>query len=215
MVPPFLAYYAIAAKDQATLKQAAHQCELYRDVLITPSGPWLHIVGTHVSDEQLWSSSNGWAAAGMARVLATMAKSPYKDSTRREQKSLTSMIRGIIDGVIKLDTDSSGLLRNYLNDTTWFGEIAGTSILAATAYRMAVLEPGIFGKKYTDWAKRKMDVVDRLIDSKTGIVAPAVNPLNWHDRTPYTSGSPEGQSFVVLLHAAYRDWKGGRYRRGY
>lgn len=36
-----------------------------------------------------------------------------------------------------------------------------------------------------------------------GIVAPAVNPLGWGDTTPDTSGSPEGQAFAVLLHAAY------------
>jgi rhamnogalacturonyl hydrolase YesR len=215
MVPPFLAYYGVASKDEATLKEAARQCGLYRDVLVTKDGPWLHIVGDHVQDEQLWSSSNGWAAAGMARVLATMVKSRYKDSTKDAQRSLISMIKGILDGVIKFDTDSSGLLRNYVNDTTWFGEISGTSILAATAYRMAVLDPATFGKRYTEWAGKKMDVVDKLIDAKTGIVSPAINPLNWHDRTPYTSGSPEGQSFVVLLHAAYRDWKGGRNRRGY
>ena len=213
MVPPFLAYYGVATKDEATLKEAARQCELYRDVLVTPALPWLHIVGDHVSDEQLWSSSNGWAAAGMARVLATMQNSKYKSSTKTQQASLTSMIKGIVDGAIKFDNDNSGLLRNYLNDTTWFGEIAGTSLLAATALRMAVLQPSVFGKKYTDWAVKKMDIVDTKIDTQTGIVAPAVNPLNWHDRNPYTAGSPEGQSFVVLLHAAHRDWKGGKQRR--
>ena len=214
MVPPFLAYYGVAEQDLATLKEAARQCELYRDVLITDDKPWLHIVGDHVSDEQLWSSSNGWAAAGMARVLATMQNSKYKSQTKTQQASLTSMIKGILDGAIKFDTDASGLLRNYLNDTTWFGEISGTSLLAATALRMAELQPSVFKKGYTEWAVKKMDIVDKKIDAQTGIVAPAVNPLNWHDREPYVDGSPEGQSFVVLLHAAYRDWKGGKKSRG-
>ncbi|KAF2200188.1 Six-hairpin glycosidase [Delitschia confertaspora ATCC 74209] len=207
MVPPFLAYYGVASKNETLLKEAARQCELYRDIMVTEKGPWLHIVGDHVSDTELWSTGNGWAAAGMSRVLATMLKSKYANSTKKEQDSLASMIKTIVDGAIALDTDSSGLLRNYLDDETWFGEISGTSILAATVFRMAVLRPTEFGKKHTNWAQKKMEVVDKLIQKKSGIVSPAVNPLNWWDKSPYTVGSPEGQSFVVLLHAAFRDWK--------
>ncbi|KAJ4287373.1 hypothetical protein N0V90_012772 [Kalmusia sp. IMI 367209] len=212
MVPPFLAYYAVATCDVSLLKESARQVKLYRDVLIQPSGVWMHITGPEVQDYQLWSTGNGWAAAGAARVLATLKKSPYAEDTTAEQESLTSIIKSILDGAIELDTDESGLLRNYLNDTTWWGEISGTSILAATALRVAVLEPETFGSEYADWAVEKMGVVDGHIDAEEGdnkgIVSPAINPLDWHDTTPYTTGSPEGQSFVVLLHAAYRDWKG-------
>ena len=211
MVPPFLAYTGVATSNLTLLKEAALQAKLYRDVLIQPAGVWMHITGPEVQDYELWSTGNGWAAAGMARVLATMKKSRYARKTKGEQKVLTGLIKEILDGAIKLDTDETGLLRNYLNQTKWFGEISGTSILAATALRVAVLEPETFGKKYTRWAVEKKGVVDGLIDENEGanygIVAPAVNPLNWWDETPFTSGSPEGQSFVVLLHAAYRDWK--------
>lgn len=212
MAPPFLAYYAVVTADLDLLKQAAQQCLLYHDVLSTNLGPWHHIVGPVSQDLGLWSTGNGWAAAGMARVLATMMKSPFSGATKNEQNALITDIKTIIDGAIKLDTDSSGLLRNYLNDTTWYGEISGTAMLTATSYRMAVLAPSQFGAKYTTWANKKLQVVDGCINTTTGIVAPAVNPLWWEDPTPFTAGSPEGQSFVVLMHAAYRDWspKGGR-----
>jgi len=211
MAPPFLAYYAVAMADVDLLKQAAQQCLLYHDVLSTSLGPWHHIVGPVSQDLGLWSTGNGWAAAGMARVLATMMKSPFAEATKNEQNALIADIKAIIDGAIILDTDSGGLLRNYLNDTTWFGETSGTAMLTATLYRMAVLAPSTFGTKYTDWANKKVQVVDSCINNTTGIVAPAINPLSWGDRTPFTTGSPEGQSFVVLMHAAYRDWssKGG------
>ncbi|OCK84706.1 hypothetical protein K432DRAFT_432094 [Lepidopterella palustris CBS 459.81] len=212
MAPPFLAYYAVATANVTLLKEAARQCIEYHDVLSTPLGPWHHIVGPKSQDLGLWSTGNGWAAAGTARVLATMVKSPFAGATKGEQKALIANIKAIIDGAISLDTDSSGLLRNYLNDTTWYGEISGTAMLTATTYRMAVLSPSNFGAKYTNWAMKKKDLVDKDINATTGIVAPAINPLNWKDNTPFTSGSPEGQSFVVLMHAAYRDWasKGGR-----
>jgi rhamnogalacturonyl hydrolase YesR len=206
MAPPFLAYYAVATADVDLLKQTAQQCLLYHDVLATDLGPWHHIIGPENQDLGLWSTGNGWAAAGMARVLATMMKSPFAEATKNEQNALIADIKAIIDGAIILDTDSSGLLRNYLNDTTWFGETSGTAMLTATSYRMAVLAPSTFGAKYTNWANKKVQVVDSCINNTTGVVAPAINPLSWGDRTPFTTGSPEGQSFVVLMHAAYRDW---------
>jgi len=212
MVPPFLAYYAVASSNLALLKESAVQAKLYRDGLeVTPEGVWLHIRGTHGTiDLAPWSSGNGWAAAGMARVLATLRKSRYNKDTKEEQDLLIGLIKQILDGVIALDVDSSKLLRNYLNDASWWGEISGTSLLAATAFRVAVLAPKVFGPKYTNWAIEKKRVVDTKIDATTGIVAPAINPLNWHDRNQYLNGSPEGQSFVVLLHAAERDWRASK-----
>lgn len=54
------------------------------------------------------------------------------------------------------------------------------------------------------WAKENMDAIASHVD-ENGLASPAVNPLGWGDRTPFTSGSPEGQSFIVLLYAAWRD----------
>ncbi|KAL6890873.1 hypothetical protein GGI43DRAFT_430465 [Trichoderma evansii] len=52
-------------------------------------------------------------------------------------------------GMSNLD---DGLLRNYLDDPSWFGEISGTSVLSAVAYRMAVNDPNIFPQSYIAWA---------------------------------------------------------------
>jgi hypothetical protein len=70
---------------------------------------------------------------------------------------------------------------------------------------MAAIDPVIFNSTYTDWADARRQAIAAHVNN-TGIISPAVNPLNWHDHTPYTAGSPEGQSFGVLLYAAYRDW---------
>ena len=101
-----------------------------------------------------------------------------------------------------------GLLRNYLNDTTWFGEVSGSGLLAAVTYRMAKSDPETFGSSYVKWAGALQTAVAAHVDSFTGIASPAVNPLGWGDRKPFTTGSPEGESFAVLLYAAFRDWKG-------
>lgn len=215
MVPPLFAYYGVYEDDEGLVREAVRQCCLYREILGTEKGLWKHIasVGEHTpgereeDDEGLWSTSNGWAAAGMTRVLAAIRGARFVEQMQEEQRSLVEMIEGIVRGAIDEDTDDSGLLRNYLGDDTWWGEVAGTALLAATVFRMAVLEPDIFGTKYKDWASRKMDTVGRYIDIETGIAAPIVNALKESQRTPLSGPNPEGQAFVVLMYTAWRDWK--------
>ncbi len=211
MVPPALAYYGIFSADIDVVKESMRQCELYCEVLGTQKGYWKHIAnaegtGSVKSDDGAWCTSNAWAAAGMARLCATLRKSHYASETEREQKALLKMTKDILDGAIDADTDASGLLRNYLDDETWFAEVAGTALMAATTFRMAVLEHGIFGEQYTGWATSKLEAVGRHIDEETGIVAPVVNSLKEGQRTPLNGINPEGQAFVVLLYAAWRDW---------
>lgn len=50
---------------------------MYRDILLITNGDrkglWRHIVGpSDKADEGAWSTGNGWAAYGMARVRATI-----------------------------------------------------------------------------------------------------------------------------------------------
>jgi rhamnogalacturonyl hydrolase YesR len=214
MVPPALAFYSVVINDFSYMQKAVQQCELYCAVLMTESGCWKHIVNVEEGngrkkDEGLWSTSNGWAVAGISRVLATIDKSGFGGCPLgEEEQSLVEIIKGIIDGAMSLDTDSSGLLRNRLDDESWFGEAAGTALIAATVFRMAVLKPVVFGQqKYIDWALKKIDVVENCVDQETGIVAPVVNPTTDDQRTPLDGVSPEAQAFVILLFAAWRDWE--------
>ena len=218
MVPPFLAYYGVFTNDLGLVKEAVRQCELYCDVLGTAKGGWKHIVNAEGSDPDLkvdpglWSTSNGWAAAGMARVLSSMRGSAFADETKDEQKSLVNMTKDILVGATSFDTDNTGLLRNYLDHDTWFPETSGTALLAATAFRMATLEPATFGETYASWALRKLNAVKQCIDENSGLVSPVVNPLKESQRTPLDGVSPEGQAFVVLLYVAWRDWKAATHK---
>lgn len=220
MAPPFLAYYAVATSNTSLLRLTIQQCGLYRQILqanMTTTtqknmqGIWEHIIGPNDYQPGLWSTGNGWAAAGMTRVLATTLKWEISASWTPEQQLLTQWIKEIIDGIMEGSATSiepsSGLLRNYLNDTSWFGETSGTALISSVVYRMAILAPDIFGQGsiYIAWAEKLRKSVVAHVDAN-GILSPAINPLNWDDDTPITTGSPEGQSFGVLLAAAYRDW---------
>ncbi|KAI1342151.1 hypothetical protein F5Y15DRAFT_374358 [Xylariaceae sp. FL0016] len=220
MAPPTFAYWAVATGNETRLNEAMRQCLLYRDVLAVPSdadddaaGLWHHIIGPESQDLGIWSTGNGWAAAGMARVYATAKKSRFapEGETADNMGQLKDLIKRILDGAIALDgaEPDESLLHNYLNDTSWFGELSGTTVLTATAYRMMQLAPEEFrdDSKYAAWADRKRgEIISRI--GNNGLLAPVINPLDWSDRTP-ASESPEAQSFAVLMFAAYRDTHSG------
>lgn len=225
MAPPFLAYYAVLTNNQTLLNMTIYQCFLYRQILranineSTPHvGVWEHIIGPQNEDVGLWSTGNGWAAAGMTRVLATVKKAvlaPRHDAWRtRAVAALTEYIMEILSGAMNAPQDG-GLLRNYLNDTNGdghgFGEISGSSLLASVAYRMAVLSPGRACGEHVAWADAIREILGGSDTdgnphiTSNGTATPTVNPLGWLDTMPNTAGSPEGQSFVVLMYAAWRD----------
>ncbi|KAK7034656.1 hypothetical protein VNI00_012298 [Paramarasmius palmivorus] len=210
MAPPFIAYYGLDKSDASLIKEAVEQCKLYREVLLSSSPRlWKHIVGNLHPDPGHWSTGNAWAAAGMTRVLATVLRAPsYVVSASQKRtwaNELTSMIKEIVDGAIT-SPDDDGLLRNYLDDTTWFGEISGSSLISAVVYRMAILQPDVFARDtYLEWADATRETLGEGHVTEEGIVRPAVNPLGWDDREPFVTGSPEGQNFVVLMYAAWRD----------
>ena len=210
MFPPFLAFYAVAANDLELMREAVKQCGLYREILTIESGPkkglWKHIVGpSEMTDEGVWSTGAAWAAYGMVRVRATISGwRPSNETMSEELSQLDSWIGEILDGAIRTDDDDSGLLRNYLGDEGWFGETSGTALLAAVAYRMAVLNPAMFAQsKYVNWAHQKREAVLALVD-ENGYAFPAANPLK-HDSKEPVRESAEGVSFLLMLGSAWRD----------
>ncbi|KAI5464403.1 Six-hairpin glycosidase-like protein [Mariannaea sp. PMI_226] len=204
MSVPFLAYLAVQQDDTGLMAQAVAQCGLQRDVLKTSQfASWRHIIGPQSEDDGLWSTGNGWAAYGMVRVLHTLQKWSGSASMTSQAGQLKDWIKEILDGAMASDLDD-GLLRNYLNDESWFGEISGTALLSAVAYRMAVNDPGMFPQKYISWADSNRAALSKKQDGD-GVFSPAVNPYDWSDRSKLTSGSPEGQAFAVHLYTAYRD----------
>lgn len=189
----------------------------------TASGLWEHIIGPVNGDSGIWSTGNAWAAAGMTRVLATVLKAPsqmYKAQPtsasdlavswkNQAVQDLTTFIRDILDAAMQMPMDK-GLLLNYLDDNQWFGETSGTALLASVAYRLGVLAPslGIESKSvdnYIQWAENIRSAFGQGHITSNGTATPAVNPLGWNDKTPWTAGSPEGQNFVVMMYAAWRD----------
>lgn len=123
MVPPFLAFYGVATGNESLLTEAVKQCRLYRQYLkdngSDTDGLWRHILLGRGTDTGFWSTGtlhlpytlpmthriplptgNAWAAAGMTRVLATIAASPYSSSFKSEQQDLVQWANEIQSAIV-------------------------------------------------------------------------------------------------------------------
>lgn len=142
-----VAYLAVQQNNASLMAETVSQCGLYRDVLKTGQHlNWRHIIGPQSQDTGLWSTGNGWASYGMVRVLYTLQKWSGSSGMNAEANKLKSWIKEILDGASFSGLDD-GLLHNYLDDDSWFGEISGTALLSAVAYRMAVNDPAMFPRE--------------------------------------------------------------------
>ncbi|KAL8784803.1 MAG: hypothetical protein Q9195_008883 [Heterodermia aff. obscurata] len=214
MAPPFLAYQAVASNNKTLLREAGRQCLLQQEILRPQRahnrthGLWRHIIGPDdAQDLGLWATGNGWAAAGMIRVLATIQHWGPSKGWTSEQNSLKKSIIDILNGAAHAATRGQPpLFCNYLDDGTWFADAASTAVIASVAYRMAVLAPDVTKQHHIAFADKLRKAVEAHVDNVTGLVAPTVNSLDWKSRIPSAEGSPEGQSFAVLMFAAHRDY---------
>ncbi|GAA6064633.1 hypothetical protein JCM10212_000602 [Sporobolomyces blumeae] len=204
MVPPFLAYFGAITKNSSLLAQAYTQCQLYRKYLSTDStGSLRHIVLGDWQDNGLWSTGNGWAAAGFTRVLATMQNSQYADQFASEISDLKKWTKQLLTAAFS-NLRSDGLLPNYYDLPSSFSDAAGSALLASAAYRLAVLDPkGDYASILASAATIRA-AVNSGVDSSSGLLSPVVDPLAFAQQG---KTSPEGQAFVLLLHSAWRDWQ--------
>ncbi|KAI0776859.1 Six-hairpin glycosidase-like protein [Trametes elegans] len=218
MVPPFLAYYGVLTDNDTLIQEAYDQCRLYRQYLVDEDagGLWKHIVLGNYNDNGHWSTGNGWAAAGMLRVLGTIQYSSYAEQFESQAGDLTDWVSEIHDAIYP-HLRANGLFGNYADDSASFNDAASTAILASTVYRLALLT-GI-ETHISDAERSREALFAPASNSSTGSPAgsalahftwdmwltPVVNPDAFGEEG---KESPEGQAFVVELHAAYRAWAG-------
>ncbi|KII95923.1 hypothetical protein PLICRDRAFT_34874 [Plicaturopsis crispa FD-325 SS-3] len=204
MAPPFIAYYgALQGGDQElTLLQTAYdQIRLYRDELRDEStGLWKHIVLGSWQDDTLWGTGNGWAAAGMLRVLETINQHNHS-SLAAQKQDLQDWVNEIIGAAWTFQA-SNGTLLNALNDPSSFADSSSTALLASVTYRMAALTNDT---THLPAANRALKVVEASVDAD-GWLQNTVDPLTFNTPTAAGDHSPEGQAFVLLLEAAQRDY---------
>ncbi|EAU81654.1 hypothetical protein CC1G_02670 [Coprinopsis cinerea okayama7 len=221
MVPPFLAYYGVATDNKTIVEEAFNQVKLYRKLLRDEdTGLWKHSVLGNNSDPGLWATGNGWAAAGMLRVYATIKHSKFGDDMDDELDDLEDWVQEIHEGVYRHYFDSESLVHNYLNDNRTFYDASATALLAATVYRASVL---LDEHDYIPYAERTRMTLftphggvgantnrsafeDYEFFTTDGWLRPVVNPVSIREVLD-NGRSSEAQAFVVMMHAAWEDWR--------
>lgn len=195
-------------------------------------GLWKHIVSQPYSldydiccsDTGTWLTSNAWAVAGMTRVLATImrwqppdsragAADAYSQFQSKALKEIDRIIQSILFCTMKQARDpETGLIRNYLDGSQHpsaeyaFGDVAGTALMSSAVYRLAVLQPSIFGgSSHLSWANQNRKAVLKFVDCNGKVSQ--VADIHHVPSMIVANETSEAQSMVILMYSAWRDCK--------
>ncbi|KAM0751988.1 hypothetical protein T439DRAFT_198485 [Meredithblackwellia eburnea MCA 4105] len=213
MVPPFFAYYGVLFKNTTVIQAAYDQCRLYRDALRTSTGLWEHIVGGSTPDAGSWATGNGWAAAGMLRVYATIQRSSYASQYSSQLDDLINWTSEIVTAAFALQQPKDYLFPNYFDsNVTTFSDAASSALISSVYYRLLFLGKNSSTLPTLSKVEHTRLAVFNAVSQTTGVLSPVVDPLSYMKQG--TTTSPEGQAFVLILEASWRDWYEGVYGPG-
>jgi rhamnogalacturonyl hydrolase YesR len=184
--PPFLA--AMGFHDEALT-----QIEGFRQRLWDPEKKLLaHIWDDgkrQFTDASYWGGGNGWAAAGLARVIRSLPS-----ERRQDRERLAGFAREIVDGCLQYQR-ADGLFHNVVDRPATFVETNLAQMLAFAVYE------GVAGawlpQSYKAHADRMREAARQKMDAY-GYVQGACGAPNF-DR-PGTS--TEAQAFCIMMEAA-------------
>lgn len=186
MLPPFLA----AAGHPA---QAMQQIEGYRRLLWNGkkrlfAAIWDDGKKTFVNGAA-WGVGNGWAAAGMARVIAALPPGMAAERAR-----LQGWARELLDGCLAHQRDD-GLFHNVLDDPSTFVETNLAQMVAYTIFRG--MGEGWLPSSYAPAVERARAAARAKVDA-----AGLVHDVCGSPRFDSPGTATEGQAFFLLMESA-------------
>lgn len=189
MLPPFL---AVAGQSEEAVKQVMG----YRKILLDPEKKLYY----HIWDQDrqrferklLWGVGNGWAAAGMTRVVRALP-----DNMTEEKDQITGYIRELLDAVLKYQR-ADGLFNDILDDPSTFVDTNSAQMFAYAIFRG--VKGGWVDKSYLKYAEMMRKAAHKKVDA-FGIVQGVCGAPNF-DRA---GTATEGQACYLLMEAAYND----------
>jgi len=189
MAPPFL---AVAGHPD----EAVRQIEAYREYLWNADD---RLYSHRWDDENkrfirrdYWGVGNGWAAAGITRVIRAL---PEKMAEEKER--LMTYAKEVIDGCLAHMRDD-GLFHNVVDDPSTFVETNLGQMISYSIYRGVA--GGWLDKSYVKPAERMREAARGKVD-RYGLVQGVCGVPDF-DRS-YVA--PEGQAFFLLMEAAWRE----------
>jgi unsaturated rhamnogalacturonyl hydrolase len=184
--PPFLA--ATGHYDEAP-----HQIEGFRKRLWDPQKKLLAHIWDDTPDaknpKEFWGGGNGWAAAGLARVIRSLP-ADQKDDRQR----LSGFVQDIIDGCL-VHQRADGLFHDVIDHPDTFIEANLAQMLAFAAY--TGVSGGWLPNKYRTAADRMRNAARSKMDSSGYVQSVCGAPNFDHQGT-----STEAQAFAIMMEAA-------------
>jgi len=189
MLPPFL---AVAGHPEEALKQV----QGYRRILLDP----VKKLYFHIWDEDrqaferklLWGVGNGWAAAGLTRVIRSLP-----GSLTKEKALLAGWIRELVDAALPFQR-KDGFFHDILDDPSTFVETNFAQMLSYTLYRGVA--GGWLDTGYLKQADRMRTAIHGKVDAY-GLVQGVCGAPNFD----HPGTATEGQAFFLLMEAARKD----------
>ncbi|RPH61723.1 MAG: glycosyl hydrolase [Chloroflexi bacterium] len=189
MAPPFL---AVAGYPEEAVKQVVG----YRSILFNPEKQLYY----HMWDDDkqafarklFWGVGNGWAAAGMTRVIQALPA-----AMGMEKDLLVGFVREVLDGCLQHQRPD-GLFHDILDDPNTFVETNTAQMLSYSIYRGVV--GGWLDKAYLARADAMRESVYQKVD-EFGLVQGVCGAPNFD----HPGTATEGQAFFLLMEAAYSD----------
>ena len=189
MLPPYL-----AAAGQG--KEAVRQVNGYRKILLNPEKKLYY----HIWDQDrqkyerklFWGVGNGWAAAGMTRVVRSLP-----DSMSDDKKVIAGYIKELIDASLTYQRED-GLFHDILDDPSTFIDTNSAQMFAYSIYRG--VKGGWLDKSYLKYADRMRKAAHKKVDP-FGLVQGVCGAPNFD----HPGTATEGQALFLLMEAAYND----------
>ena len=183
MLPPYLA--AVGELDEAVRQLDSYWTALYQPdkgllghIRNMQTGEWVR--------KACWGVGNGWAMAGMARVIPTLSGHPARER-------MISRTRQLLDAALPFLRED-GLFHDVLDDNTSFVEVNFPQMAAYTIYRG--IREGWLPVKYLPYAHRMREAAQAKVD-EFGQVTDVCGAPEFN-----SSGSAtEGQAFYILMEA--------------
>ena len=190
MCPPFL-----AAAGQYS--EAVKQIRGYRQALWNKDKKLF----SHMWDDKkkkfinknFWGVGNGWAAAGMARVIKSLP-----ESMEAEKNELAGYVEDLLDGCLA-QIRKDGLFHNYIDQKDTFVETNLSQMLAYTIFRGT--KGKWLNKRYLNYALRMRKAAYSKVD-QYGYVQGVCGAPTFQEPGRAT----EGQAFFLLMEASYNDY---------
>ena len=189
MAPPFM---AVTGHPE----EAVIQIEGYREYLWNDRDKLF----SHIWDDEkkeftrrdYWGVGNGWATAGITRVIRALPENMKQDRNR-----LVNYVKEVIDGCIAHMRDD-GLFHNVVNDPTTFIETNLGQMISYSIFRG--VEGGWLDNSYIKPAEKMRKAARSKVD-RFGLVQDVCGVPEFN----HSYIAPEGQAFFLLMEAAARD----------